>query len=103
MKFTPLIGTVPDILGRIVARKRDDLAQSAPPIAQWERDAEFRLPGRRDFRAALLSRTPAIIEARYPTPTATRPKSCASVVRHQGVAAVAARHASGPAGSTAFL
>ena len=56
-----MIGTVPDILARIVARKRDDLALSAPPIDQWEREAELRLPGRRDFRAALLARTPAII------------------------------------------
>src|SRR5215472_4548145 len=61
IKFTPLIGTVPDILARIVARKRDDLALSAPPIGQWEREAELRLPGRRDFRTALLARTPAII------------------------------------------
>lgn len=56
-----MIGTVPDILARIVARKRDDLAQSAPPIAQWEREAALRLAGRRDFRAALIARIPAII------------------------------------------
>src|SRR5439155_20542493 len=51
-------------------------------------------------RPEAASRTPAIIEARYPTPTAARPKPRATVVRHQGVAAVAARSASRPAGST---
>ena len=62
MKFTPLIDTVPDILARIVARKRDDLAHAAPaPREQWEREAALRLPGRRDFRAALAARTPAIV------------------------------------------
>ena len=61
MKFTPLIDTVPDILARIVARKREDLASSAPPIVRWEHEAETRLAGRRDFRAALAARAPAII------------------------------------------
>jgi indole-3-glycerol phosphate synthase len=56
-----LIDTVPDILARIVAKKREDLSRGDQPIALWERAAELRLPGRRDFRAALLARTPAII------------------------------------------
>ena len=31
------------------------------PIEAWEREAELRAPHRRDFRAALAARTPAII------------------------------------------
>jgi indole-3-glycerol phosphate synthase len=62
MKFTPLIDTVPDILARIVARKRADLAAAAPmPRDAWEREASLRLPGRRNFRAALSAHSPAII------------------------------------------
>jgi indole-3-glycerol phosphate synthase len=62
MKITPLIDTVPDILARIVTRKREDLASAAPPPRnRWEREAALRLPARRDFRAALTGRVPAII------------------------------------------
>ena len=60
-KKTPLTDTVPDILARIVATKREEVAARAPRIAAWEREAEVRLAGRRDFRAALQARTPAII------------------------------------------
>jgi indole-3-glycerol phosphate synthase len=56
-----LTETIPDILARIVARKRAELACSTAPLAQLERRAEALLPARRDFRTALLSRTPAII------------------------------------------
>jgi len=56
-----LTGTVPDILARIVAQKRSDLSRSAAPLELWEREAEVRLASRRDFRAALTARTPAII------------------------------------------
>jgi indole-3-glycerol phosphate synthase len=56
-----LIDTVPDILARIVAKKRADLASRVPPLAFWEREANARLAGRRDFRAALAARPPAII------------------------------------------
>jgi indole-3-glycerol phosphate synthase len=58
---TPLIDTVPDILARIVAKKRADLAAAVQPLEAWEREAGLRLPARRDFRAALAARTPAII------------------------------------------
>ena len=61
MNSTPLIDTVPDILARIVAKKREDLALSPPPLEAWEREAALRLPARRDFRAALAARTPAVI------------------------------------------
>jgi len=56
-----LTGTVPDILARIVARKREELARGVPRLDQWEAEAELRLGARRDFRAALGARTPAII------------------------------------------
>jgi indole-3-glycerol phosphate synthase len=56
-----LIEAIPDILARIVARKREDLAETKPPLGEWERRAEARRKERRDFRAALLRRSPAII------------------------------------------
>jgi indole-3-glycerol phosphate synthase len=56
-----LTGTIPDILARIVARKREELARGVSRLDQWEREAELRLAARRDFRAALTARTPAII------------------------------------------
>jgi len=56
-----LIDTVPDMLARIVAQKREDLAAKPSPVAEWERRAEAHLPGRRNFHAALRGRTPAII------------------------------------------
>jgi indole-3-glycerol phosphate synthase len=56
-----LIDTVPDILARIVATKREQLAEAPLPVETWERAAAAALPDRRDFRAALLARTPAII------------------------------------------
>src|ERR1035441_9813802 len=58
---TPLIDTVPDILARIVAKKRQDLAIADQPLETWEREAALRLPARRDFRASLAARAPAII------------------------------------------
>jgi indole-3-glycerol phosphate synthase len=60
MKITPLTSTVPDILARIVAKKREDLALAAPlPIDRWEADAARLLPHRRNFRQALADRAPA--------------------------------------------
>ena len=56
-----MIDTVPDILARIVAKKRQELARTVQPLAAWEREAALRLPARRDFRAALAARPPAII------------------------------------------
>ena len=51
----------PDILARIVARKREEVASLPANHDEWEREAESRLGARRDFRAALLARAPAII------------------------------------------
>lgn len=56
-----MIDTIPDILARIVAKKREELAHCAQCLDDWEREADLRLPTRRDFRAALCARTPAII------------------------------------------
>jgi indole-3-glycerol phosphate synthase len=55
-----LTSTVPDILARIVAKKRADLAAAAPlPLDRWESEAERLLAQRRNFRDALASRAPA--------------------------------------------
>jgi indole-3-glycerol phosphate synthase len=56
-----LIDTVPDILARIVAKKRDDLARGGQPVLQWEEAAELRLGERRDFRGALAAQSLAVI------------------------------------------
>jgi indole-3-glycerol phosphate synthase len=56
-----LIEAIPDILARIVAQKREDLAETMPPLEEWERRAEARRKDRRDFRAALMRQSPAII------------------------------------------
>jgi indole-3-glycerol phosphate synthase len=56
-----LVDTVPDILARIVARKRDEFAQATIPLAELEKQAEDLRAGHRDFRLALDQKTPAII------------------------------------------
>ena len=56
-----MIDTVPDILRRIVASKREELAQATLVPAELERRAGQMRAGRRDFRAALAAKTPAII------------------------------------------
>ncbi len=58
--------TVPDILARIVARKREELATARPAYAQLEKAAEARLAAgngdaRRSFVGALRSHHPAVI------------------------------------------
>jgi indole-3-glycerol phosphate synthase/phosphoribosylanthranilate isomerase len=56
-----LTDTVPDILARIVAHKQWERSQSRASLADLERRAEALRPSRRDFRAALLASSPAII------------------------------------------
>jgi indole-3-glycerol phosphate synthase len=56
-----LTDTVPDILARIVAAKREHPAASPDARLEWERMAALARSKRRDFRQALSSRTPAII------------------------------------------
>ncbi len=52
--------TIPDILARIVARKREELALTVSLVDGWERQAEIR-SDKRDFRAALSAHVPAVI------------------------------------------
>jgi indole-3-glycerol phosphate synthase / phosphoribosylanthranilate isomerase len=56
-----LTDTVPDILARIVARKQWERGQARATAAELERRAEALTSSRRDFRAALLAHSPAII------------------------------------------
>jgi indole-3-glycerol phosphate synthase len=56
-----LIDTVPDILARIVARKREELAAPRTPVHALEKRAAIQRAGRRDFLAALREHQPAII------------------------------------------
>jgi indole-3-glycerol phosphate synthase len=59
MKSTPLTSTVPDILARIVAKKREDLASAGRlPVDLWEAEAARLLSQRRNFRQALAARAP---------------------------------------------
>lgn len=61
---------VPDILARIVAKKKEEIAGAAQHLERWEREAETHSGERRDFRAALSARTPAIIaEAKKASPS----------------------------------
>lgn len=61
MKDPQMSGAAPGILSRIVVHKREELARAATPRAEWERLAAANRPGRRDFRAALTARRPAVI------------------------------------------
>jgi indole-3-glycerol phosphate synthase len=56
-----VIDTVPDILARIVARKREELAATRTPLQTLEKRANQALADRRDFREALRKCQPAII------------------------------------------
>src|SRR5512134_1445479 len=56
-----MIETVPDILARIVAHKRAELSAARVTREEWERLAAPNRKDRRDFRAALLARPPAVI------------------------------------------
>jgi len=56
-----LIDSVPDILARIVSRKREGLANLAAARTELELSAAACALSRRDFRRALVERTPAII------------------------------------------
>jgi indole-3-glycerol phosphate synthase len=89
-----LIDTIPDILARIVAKKREELAGPLP-VAEWERRAAGRARSRRDFRGALVSKSPAIIaEVKKASPskgllsTDFDPPRTASAYERGGAAAV---------------
>ena len=53
--------TVPDVLARIVAHKREHPSPAPSVRKQWELQAEQARAVRRDFRRALAGRAPAII------------------------------------------
>jgi indole-3-glycerol phosphate synthase len=52
---------IPDILARIVSRKREELREASTPARTLRQSAEIMKGSRRDFAAALRSKTPAII------------------------------------------
>lgn len=56
-----MIDTVPDILARIVATKRAELARTLPLCPRLEEEAAAAVASRRDFRAALAAHAPAVI------------------------------------------
>lgn len=56
-----MIDTVPDILARIVATKRAELARTLPLCPRLEEEAAATVASRRDFRAALAAHAPAVI------------------------------------------
>ena len=56
-----MMEAVPGILARIVQCKREELARASVTRAEWERWAREKSNGRRDFRAALLARSPAVV------------------------------------------
>jgi indole-3-glycerol phosphate synthase len=56
-----MTATVPDILARIVSRKREELAGLRPRLAELERQAAANAGRQRGFRTALAGGAPAII------------------------------------------
>jgi len=51
----------PDILARIVSRKREELREASVPVTELREKGEENRANRRDFAAALRSRRPAVI------------------------------------------
>src|SRR5690349_17147492 len=56
-----MINTVPDILARIVEHKKAELAAARGSLPVLEEQAEISRARRRDFVAALRSKSPAVI------------------------------------------
>lgn len=90
-----MIPEAPDILARIVARKRDELCSAAAPASALRRQAEAARPERRDFAAALRAKRPAIIsEIKKASPsrgvltTDFRPAELAAAYEMGGAAAL---------------
>jgi indole-3-glycerol phosphate synthase len=93
-----LIDTVPDILARIVARKREEIASSGAPLEERERLAELAMATRRDFAAALRGRVPAVIaEVKHASP------SKGVLVRDFNPARIAAEYQRGGAAALSVL
>ncbi len=94
-----LTETIPDILARIVARKREELLAHPISFAELERQTESRvavhLNGRRSFAGALRARHPAIIaEIKKASPSKGllshdfNPAKTAAVYEQGGAAAI---------------
>jgi indole-3-glycerol phosphate synthase len=90
-----LTPVAPDILARIVSRKREELRAAAIPASELRQVAESARPGRRDFAAALRSRRPAIIsEIKKASPSKGvlvkdfRPAQLAAIYEQGGAAAL---------------
>ena len=56
-----MLDTVPDILARIVAKKREEIGGAEALREKWERRVESAMAERRDFAAALRARPPSVI------------------------------------------
>ena len=56
-----MVKTVPDILARIVDRKRVELVETSASRTELERLAEISMPGRRDFVRAVSGDLPSVI------------------------------------------
>ncbi|MBM3765203.1 MAG: indole-3-glycerol phosphate synthase TrpC [Acidobacteria bacterium] len=90
-----MVQTVPDILARIVERKRQELAERSTKTREIEALAEASMAARRGFRAALGASTPAIIaEIKKASPSKGLlsenfdPKSIALAYQRGGAAAL---------------
>jgi indole-3-glycerol phosphate synthase len=95
LRVKQLTETVPDILTRIVARKREELEAIRPVRARLEKDAEARLADKRSFPSALRSHRPAIIaEIKKASPsrgllsTNFQPAATARIYEQGGAAAL---------------
>lgn len=90
-----MVQTVPDILARIVERKRQELAERSTKTREIESLAEGSAAFRRGFRSALVASTPAIIaEIKKASPSKGLlsenfdPKSIAQAYQRGGAAAL---------------
>ncbi|MBX9602368.1 MAG: indole-3-glycerol phosphate synthase TrpC [Bryobacteraceae bacterium] len=93
-----MLATVPDILARIVASKRTEVAGLAARRAELERRAADRMRERRDFAAALAGARPAMIaEVKQASPSA------GVLTGHFDPAAIAARYEAGGAAALSVL
>jgi indole-3-glycerol phosphate synthase len=95
MKVSRMTRALPDILSRIVEQKRAGLGAVRARLAELERRAEARMASRRDFRAALAGRSPAVIaEIKKASPSkgtlasAVEPAAVARAYERGGAAAL---------------
>jgi indole-3-glycerol phosphate synthase len=88
----------PDILARIVSRKREELREATTPVSQLRETAESTVHNRRDFARALRSTSPAIIsEIKKASPSKGR------LVEDFDPVALATKYADGGAAALSVL